>query len=154
MDDNDGTGEGIRDLARKAFAETTDVNTAADLVLSWADRDLLAGMVRPLVRDECRRVLRTMARRAEGQAAKAIRRGEPRAAVSVLAGQVLALPTGRVVSTLEATAEEHRLYARWCRGQACTLVETAERHELFASVIESAGVGCLGEVDDLGDLEG
>lgn len=62
----------------------------------------------------------------------------------------LDLPDGRHIDCwLDATAADHRSYAKWCRGQARGLLDTAEVHEAAARDIEAADVRCLRDLIDL-----
>lgn len=61
-----------------------------------------------------------------------------------------ALPSGRFVFWLDATADDHRERAGWFRDQSSRMVEKATAHERAAAEIEAHGVVCLRDLESLG----
>ncbi len=65
-----------------------------------------------------------------------------------LIGKRFALPDGRFVHWLTATADEHRLRADMQRRNAAGCAKSAERHEHAAEMIEAAGALCLADIKE------
>jgi hypothetical protein len=70
------------------------------------------------------------------------------AARQELVGRTFALPDGRLVGWLEATAEDHLARAGWQRDHARAIVADAELHEEAAKRITDAGVTCLADLEE------
>ena len=103
--------------------------------------------MRILKRNRCRAIERLVFTGDDGDGT-----AEERHAVDLLAerrklvDESFALPDGRRVRWLDATAADHRARAEWQRSKAKGHIDDAERHEVAASVIEEFNVSCLAEI--------
>lgn len=103
---------------------------------------LLAGQLRAQYRA-------TTSRPAEQEAATALVSGNVESARSQLLGHSFALPNGKFVPWVEATADEHRARSMWQRNRARSITQDATLHEFAAQLIEEAGVRNLGEIKSI-----
>ena len=131
-----------------ASAESVTQDTI-DAILSM-QRDEASVILWSVVRDEVRRLERNDTRTAETNWADSLEPGtaiDPLLARKTLLSTSFLCPGHGMVGWGEATAEQHHLYATQCRGQAHSLISTAERHERAARMIEDAGVECLADLE-------
>ena len=132
-----------------ASVETVTKDTL-DTILAM-ERSAAGSILWPLVRDEVRRLERSNTRGAEATWEASLVPGsgiDPLLARKTLLSTSFLCPGHGMVGWGTATAEQHALYAAQCRGQADSLIATAERHETAARMIESAGVGCLADIEE------
>lgn len=145
----------IYETLRKLVDEGLGPDQAADRALAGATKEALARVLRPLVVMEARRLCRGDTRNLEDEVDTRIAAGEdPLSVRRKLSGSEFALPDGRYVPWLDATAADHLARAGWQRrvGQAC--ITDAERHEVAAADIEAAGVTCLRDLETAADEAG
>lgn len=151
----------VRALLASLYDEGFAEDDAIDRVLVDADEATMARFVRVAMRDVYRNLDRTRTRHAEdgvrtsavGQTLGDAVSGP--AARAALMERSFSLPDGRFVEWLSATADDHRMRARWQRANATGARLDAELHEAAAAVIVEHGVTCLADLpEDLRPAQG
>jgi hypothetical protein len=148
----------IRELAATGLDEDQITEQLLGEVRKLAE---LRALVTPVLRARVFRYLRERTRTTEkrvwGSARQLVDGAESVDSVEAmrdLSNSTFALPDGRFVAWLDATADDHLARAGWQRGLAAAVVEDAERHEKAAAMIEEAGVSRLRDLLDRDDEEG
>lgn len=138
----------VYEALRKSVKGGATPDEAADQLIAKMRKADLAALVRPLLVVHAQRYSRIATAALEREVDRRIAEGEdPISVRRKLSESSFALPDGRYVTWLDATADDHRARAAWQRGQAASCVADAERHEVAAAAIEAAGVSCLREIE-------
>ena len=142
----------ITKLLEDGLDDTDEIASAAVQALTRVERE---HWLHSLVLREVTLLQRQRVHRHEVAVRREIEHGvDPITARRALAADSFALPDGRRVPWLLATADEHLARAGWLEGQQHALGQTRALHEEAARLITENSVTCLADLSDIPDLVG